>query len=348
MNEPGTSKIAQLRIDPAAKRRSTFTVKLVFIVVALVVVGALVVWRPWVKETARVSTGGGKTAVVTERDEQRAAAATSRGGASRVAQPTNSPAVTARPAANADSLLTVSGYIVNRERIEISPRFMGVVKWIGVRKGDAVTNGQVVVLLDDAEYQARKRELEGRIAQAQVAIRRAEVELRRTADLAREHIEPQRSLELAQLDVAAAQAQARALEGELQLVNTYIEWTVIRSPITGVVLEKLVDANELVTPQSFGGTRGPSTAFISVGDPQDLQVEIDLNEADLSKVFLGQKCRVSPEAYLDRSYAGLVVEVAPEASRQKGTLQIKVQIKDPDKFLTPELSARVDFLKPDA
>jgi HlyD family secretion protein len=53
---------------------------------------------------------------------------------------------------------------------------------------------------------------------------------------------------------------------------------------------------------------------------------------------------VSPEAYPDHSYAGTVAEIAPEASRQKGTLQIKVQIRDPDKFLTPELSAKVDFL----
>jgi len=41
---------------------------------------------------------------------------------------------------------------------------------------------------------------------------------------------------------------------------------------------------------------------------------------------------------------GYMAEIAPEASRQKGTLQVKVQIGSPDKFLTPELSARVDFI----
>ena len=111
-----------------------------------------------------------------------------------------------------------------------------------------------------------------------------------------------------------------------------------------MVLEKLVDPGEMVTPQSFGGTRGPSTALLALADPNDLQVEIDLNESDLPKVSLNQKCRVSPEAYPDKAYEGYVAEVAPEANRQKGTLQIKVQIKNPDRFLTPELSARVDFL----
>jgi HlyD family secretion protein len=130
-------------------------------------------------------------------------------------------------------------------------------------------------------------------------------------------------------------------------IKNYIDWCTIKSPINGVVLEKLVDPNELVTPQSFGGTRGPSTALIAVADPKDLQVEIDLNEADVAKVYLNQKCKVSPEAYPDRVYDGYVAEKAPEANRQKGTLQVKVQILNPDQYLTPELSAKVDFLPDD-
>ena len=52
-------------------------------------------------------------------------------------------------------LLTTSGYIINRERIELSPRFVGIVRWIGVKKGDPVKKGQVVVLLDDSEQRAQ-------------------------------------------------------------------------------------------------------------------------------------------------------------------------------------------------
>jgi HlyD family secretion protein len=137
----------------------------------------------------------------------------------------------------------------------------------------------------------------------------------------------------------------KAAEGAADVARTYVEWCTIRSPINGVVLEKLVNPNELVMPQSFGGTRGPSTALLAVADPKDLQVEIDVNEADLSKISLGQKCRVSPEAYPDKTYGGVVAEIAPEADRAKGTLQIKVQILGPDHFLTPELSAKVDFFK---
>jgi HlyD family secretion protein len=335
MNEDQKSKISQLRIDPDAKRRSTGTIRVIYAGVFIVAVASLLLWRPWQQEGERTVTGTGGTTT---------ARAANDGVKPTPALASTNGSVPVTRGAVSNSVLTVSGYIINRERIEISPRFMGVVKWIGVKKGDAVTNGQVVVLLDDSEYQARKQELEGRLAAAGVAVRRAEIEYKRTAQLAQQNIESQRLADLAKLDVEAAMSQVKALEGDLQLLATYLDWCVIRAPINGVVLEKLVDANELVTPQSFGGGRGPSTAFISLGDPRDLQVEIDLNEADLAKVSLGQKCRVSPEAYLDRSYDGTVVEIAPEASRQKGTLQLKVQIADPDKYLTPELSAKVDFL----
>ena len=101
----------------------------------------------------------------------------------------------------------------------------------------------------------------------------------------------------ARLALEADRAALQAAQGNYDLAKTYVDWCVIRSPINGVVLEKLVNPDELVMPQSFGGGRGPSTALLAVADLKDLQVEIDVNEADLSKISLNQKCRVSPEAY---------------------------------------------------
>ena len=244
-----------------------------------------------------------------------------------------------------DAVLTVSGYLVNRERIEISPRFLGVVKWIGVKKGDAVTNGQIVVLLDDAEQKARLLESEAQLANAKVGVEKAELDYARVRKLIAEDIETKQLEDHSRLRLATAQAALKQAEAVVELARAHLDWTVIRSPINGVVLEKLVDQGELVTPQSFGGGRGPSTAFLAVADPKDLQVEIDLNEADVAKVVLNQECRVSPEAYPNKAYRGYVAEMAPEANRQKGTLQVKVQIREPDKFLTPELTAKVEFLK---
>ena len=324
-------KLSALQIDRAQKQRPTGTLWIIFSIVIVATLGAVYLARPKAGDDVRRL-----------RTEAKAAgAASAPAPAGSALSSTN----TGREPAAGNIALTVSGYIVNRERIEISPRFMGVVLWIGVKKGDAVTNGQVVVLLDDTEYQARLMQADGALANAKVSLAKAELDSERVSQLAKTDIASKEAQDNARLGLEAARANLKEVEGAHALAQAYVDWCTIRSPINGVVLEKLVDPNELVVPQSFGGGRGPSTALIALADPKDLQVEIDLNEADLSKISLNQKCHVSPEAYPDKTYEGYVAEIAPEANRAKGTLQIKVQIRNPDKFLTPELSAKVEFLK---
>ncbi len=325
-----SDKLKDLQIAPEEKRRPRGSMLAIFIVVIFITFVAVFFAWPRLKDSQRL--------VNTKSNGTNAAAAA----------PTNSASTQPGPAAaptNSDTVLTVSGYIINHQRIELSPRYMGTVTWIGVKKGDAVTNGQVVVLLDDAEYKARLHEAEGRVAEAKASVDKAKLDYDRIVQLNKTQTESQKAEDDARIQLEIARASLKEIEGTAELAKTYLEWTVIRSPIDGVVLEKLVEPNELVVPQSYGGTRGPSTALIAIADPKDLQVEIDMNEADLSKVSMGQKCRISPEAYPDKTFDGHVAEIAPEADRQKGTLQIKVQIHNPDRFLTPNLSAKVDFLK---
>ena len=329
-------KLKSLQIPADAKRRSGSSVWIIFLFV--LIAAGVALFFAWPRESDKVRTKGTGGAAPVSSSATNVKSSASGEQTTPAAPPAPKPGT---------SLLTVSGYIVNRERIEISPRFMGMVKWVGVKKGDVVTNGQVVVLLDDSEYKARLGELKGKRRQALAGLEKAQIWFDRVKQLSTQNIESQQVADEARLAVDAAKGAIEEIDGLVALAQNYMDWTVIKSPIDGVVLEKLVDPNELVTPQSFGGTRGPSTALVAVADPKDLQVEIELNEADVAKVYLNQKCKVSPEAYPDRVYDGYVAEKAPEANRQKGTLQVKVQIVNPDQYLTPELSAKVDFLAKD-
>lgn len=343
-------KLKNLHIAPEAKHRPSGALWGIFCLVAVVTGAAVFFAWPREADAHRVFNGGSHPAT------NNPPVAAAKSATTPTAAPAAAPATPSAPGANnatptatpggKEVVLTVSGHIINRERIALSPRFMGTVAWIGVKKGDPVTNGQVVVRLDDAEYRARLHEVEGRAAMARAAVERARLDHDRMVVLARSHTESQKSEDDARLQLQSAEAALKEIEGSREVAQTYLDWTVIRSPIDGVVLEKLVQPYELVVPQSFGGSRGPSTALIAVADPKDLQVEVDVNESDLSKITMGQACRLSPEAYGDRSYVGRVAEIAPEADRQKGTLQIKVQILQPDRYLTPQLMARVDFLAP--
>lgn len=325
------AKLEAIRIGPDQRRRPHGAFWAIVVGVVLITAAALYFAKPFSPEGPRVFKAATATASKPERVS---------------APPAPAPAPEKKADAPVDGIvLTVSGYIVNRERIELSPRFLGQVKWIGVKKGDRVEKGQVLVQLDDAEQKARLLEIDGHLASAKVALEKAKIAFGRVKRLRASQNETQEREDEARLEVEAAHAQIQQIEGMRAMAQVQLDWTVIKSPIDGVVLEKLAEPAELVTPQSFGGTRGPSTALLALADPNDLQIEIDVNESDLPKISLNQKCRVTPEAFPDKHYGGYVAEIAPEANRQKGTLQLKVQVERPDKFLTPELSARVDFLK---
>jgi len=330
------TRLQSIRIEPGQRRRQTRSTTLIFVTVAAITLAAA--WFAWPREgdDRRVFKGNQKVS---------ASEAAKPAGPTPASTTAPAPAKAAPSGAAADTVLTTSGYIINRERIEISPRMMGLVTWIGVKKGDTVKKDQVLVRLDDAEQRARLYEIEGQLLGAKVALEKARLVYQRVRRLRATKNETEEREDEVRLGVQAAEATVQQIDGMRESTKVAMDWTVIRSPIDGVVLEKLAVAGALVTPQSFGGTKGPSTALVALADPQDLQVEIDVNETDLPKVFVGQRCRVTPEAFPDKSYGGYVAERAPEASRQKGTLQIKVQIEKPDQYLTPELSAKVDFLK---
>ena len=87
--------------------------------------------------------------------------------------------------------------------------------------------------------------------------------------------------------------------------------------------------------------------WCSIADLNHLQVELDINQSDFAKLKPNHACVVTTDAYPDKRYQGFIEEISPEANRQKGTVQIKVKIKDPDNFLRPEMNASVSFLAPD-
>ncbi|MCX6882272.1 MAG: efflux RND transporter periplasmic adaptor subunit, partial [Verrucomicrobia bacterium] len=129
-----SSKLDSLRIDNSVRERPRLPLAVILLGIALVAGVSLYFAIPRASDAERIA------------GKKKPANATS---AALPPSATNS-TLTPRSATSSplvkNSVLTVSGYIVNRERIELSPRFMGVVKWIGVKKGDAVTNNQVVVL----------------------------------------------------------------------------------------------------------------------------------------------------------------------------------------------------------
>ena len=146
--------------------------------------------------------------------------------------------------------------------------------------------------------------------------------------------------------INAARAEVARARADLDYSETLLDAVEIRAPIDGVILERIVEPGEMVTT-SFVGERGAKSSTVSLADLNDLQVELDISQNDFNRIHADQECRAVTDAYPDRVYDCVVAEIAPEADRQRATIQVKVQILAPDTLIKPEMNARVTFLDAD-
>jgi len=152
-----------------------------------------------------------------------------------------------------------------------------------------------------------------------------------------------------QEEILRAQGALSQAQGQLEYAKSQLDATVIRAPVTGTILDRTAEKGELVT-SGFASTAagGPQGSVVSLADLNDLQVELDIAQADFARLGPNQKAVVTTDAYPDKQYDGEIAQISPEANRQKATVQVKVQVLKPDKYpdvqLRPEMNATVRFL----
>jgi HlyD family secretion protein len=148
-------------------------------------------------------------------------------------------------------------------------------------------------------------------------------------------------------EIDRARADVDTAKGQMDYAKAQLDATLIRAPVSGTILERTAEKGELVTSQFASGAEGgPRGAVVDLADLNDIQVELDIAQDDFAKLSPHQEGIVTLDAFKDRSYKGEIAEMSPEANRQKATVQVKVQILQPDSYLRPEMNATVQFKAP--
>jgi HlyD family secretion protein len=146
-------------------------------------------------------------------------------------------------------------------------------------------------------------------------------------------------------ELARAKGSVLQSEGQLAYAQSQLDATQIRAPVNGTILERTSEKGELVTAQFASSAEGgPRGSVVALADLNDLQVELDIAQDDFARLGPKQKAVVTVDAFPDRKYDGVIAEISPEANRSKATVQIKVQILNPDEYLRPEMNATAKFL----
>ena len=141
-------------------------------------------------------------------------------------------------------------------------------------------------------------------------------------------------------EIARAQGALTQAEGQASYAKAQLDATVIRAPISGTILDRSVEKGELLTGQFASAAR----PVFSIANLQDIQADLDIAQDDFAKLSPHQKAIVTVDAFPDLKWDGVIAEVSPEANRQKATIEVKVQILNPDSHLRPEMNTTVHFI----
>lgn len=238
-------------------------------------------------------------------------------------------------------VLSGSGYVVTGDRyVSIGVRVAGRIDRYFVEEGQSVRQGDPLVQLDDRDYRAAVARTEAGLTLARANVTLAQAELERGRALRRQNVISVQEFDILENKAAVMRATVRQLEADLAQAQVNLEYTLLRAPTDGVVLAKSKEVGEIAVPGGFAG----SGDLIRLANLNDLRAEVDVNEADLTRVRLGQSAVVTPDAYPDARYAARVVKMYPQVDKQKGTLKVEVRVLEPDARLLPDMSARVTFL----
>jgi HlyD family secretion protein len=145
--------------------------------------------------------------------------------------------------------------------------------------------------------------------------------------------------------IQAAKAEVERAEAELAKAQWRLDNCTIKAPISGTILKKNAEEGSLVNPVAMQGF----FSLCEMADLADLEVDLTIQERDISKIFKDQKCKVRAEAFPNRVYEGFVSRLMPTADRAKGAIPVRVKIRvPPDEeqgiYLKPEMGALVSFL----
>ncbi len=243
----------------------------------------------------------------------------------------------------ASTVLTATGYTYAKDRAAVGSRVIGRVVELKVDEGDRIKKGDTIAILDSADLRAQIDQAKARLAEAEARQADADRENGRQQRLVAEGVVTRSAADSAATALAIAKAQVETARAALRAGVAQLEYTVIKAPLSGVVIERNVEVGEMVAPGGFTSQQSTG-AIVRIAGLNSLEVEADVNESYIARIKPGQTAEIKIDAVPDRKYTGHLRQIVPTADRQRAVVQVKVTIDDADERLVPDMSSTVTFL----
>lgn len=251
--------------------------------------------------------------------------------------------------------VTATGTLQPVNQVEVGTEISGTIAVVQADYNDRVHAGEELARLDTDQLDARLRQSEAmlalaraRVLEAKATVTETDQRLRRSRDLLRRQMAAQEDLdtntaahERARAQLAVAEAQVAQAEAELDDMRRTREKAVIRAPIDGIVLERKVEPG-----QTVAASLQTPVLFTLAEDLAQMELHVDVDEADVGRVAVGQPAAFTVDAYPDQRFPARIEQVryAPQTVEGVVTYETLLAVDNADLLLRPGMTATAEIL----
>lgn len=253
------------------------------------------------------------------------------------------------------STVSATGNLSAVTTIQVGTQVSGTIQKLYVDYNSRVKKGQTIAEIDPSLFNAAVDQSQGNFLSAEANLQKAKVALadaertyNRNKKLLADGIISQGDFDLSETARDAAKASMKAAEGSvaqtrgaLSQARTNLRYSIIRSPVDGVVISRAIDVGQTVAA-SFQ----TPTLFTIAQDLTKMQIEVSVDEADISRIKLGQAASFTVDAYPEQKFDGKVVQIrsAPVVNQNVVTYVVVVNVDNSELKLKPGMTANVSVV----
>ena len=227
--------------------------------------------------------------------------------------------------------------------VEVKSKASGEITALHVETGDLVDRGALLATVDPRDVRNTLAQAEADLEVARARLQIAQSQQARSAELREANVVTEQELEQSVLDAANARAQLIKAQVNVELAREKMGDVTIRAPILGTVIQKSVEAGQIIA--SASGNVSGGTTLMLMADLSEMQVRTLVDETDIGKVVPGQVARVQVEAYPGRTFTGSVYKIEPQAVVEQNVTMFPVLVRLDNRqgLLKPNMNAEVQI-----
>ena len=240
-----------------------------------------------------------------------------------------------------ENTVTATGTIEPVETVEVGNQVSGKVEKIYVDFNDVVKKGQLMAELDKQTLNQSLSRAKASLTSAESQLNYAKLTFERTKQLYEANAATLAAYQEAQNSYTQAQMSKRNAQASYDQARVDLAYAEIYSPIDGIVLDRAVEVGQTVAA-SFS----TPTLFTLANDLTKMQVEADVDEADIGQVKVGQRVTFTVDAYMDDVFEGTVnqIRMKPTTTSNVVTYTVIIEAPNPDQKLFPGMTASVTIV----